>query len=44
MGSLAHYMQELSSIGFGIRDFVHEGNGEIWLDAFADPARHVPGC
>jgi hypothetical protein len=30
MGSLAHYMQELSASGFNIADFVHEGNGSIW--------------
>jgi hypothetical protein len=30
MASLAHYMQELSSSGINIRDFVHEGNGVIW--------------
>jgi hypothetical protein len=30
MGSLAHYMQELSRDGFAIADFVHEGNGDIW--------------
>jgi hypothetical protein len=30
MGSLAHYMQELSRQGFDIDDFVHEGNGAIW--------------
>ncbi|MCC7032131.1 MAG: hypothetical protein IT179_04760 [Acidobacteria bacterium] len=30
MGSLAHYMQELSSIGLGIRDFLHEGNHPMW--------------
>ena len=30
MGSLAHYMQELSREGFTIADFVHEGNGVIW--------------
>jgi hypothetical protein len=40
MGSLAHYMQELSHAGFGIADFVHEGNGAIWqvaLDTGAAP-------
>jgi hypothetical protein len=41
MGSLAHYMQELSSAGFQIADFVHEGNGEIWVSALKDPARYV---
>ena len=30
MGSLAHYMQELSHEGLTIADFVHEGNGAIW--------------
>jgi hypothetical protein len=30
MGSLAHYMQELSHQGFAIADFVHEGTGTIW--------------
>lgn len=30
MGSLAHYMQELSHADLTIDDFVHEGNGPIW--------------
>ena len=30
MGSLAHYMQELSHDGFDVADFIHEGNGVIW--------------
>jgi hypothetical protein len=30
MGSLAHYMQELSREGFDLDDFLHEGNGPIW--------------
>jgi hypothetical protein len=30
MGSLAHYMQELSHIGLGIHDFLHEGNHPMW--------------
>ena len=30
MGSLAHYMQELSREGFAIADFIHEGNGALW--------------
>ena len=41
MGSLAHYMQELSGAGFAIRDFLHEGNGDIWLAALNGPARYV---
>jgi hypothetical protein len=30
MGSLAHYMQELSAQGFALADFINEGNGTIW--------------
>ncbi len=30
MGSLAHYMQELSHIGLDIEDFLHEGNHPMW--------------
>lgn len=33
MGSLAHYMQELSHIGLDIRDFLHEGNHPMWDEA-----------
>jgi hypothetical protein len=33
MGSLAHYMHDLAAHGFEIRDFLHEGNGEIWKAA-----------
>jgi hypothetical protein len=39
MGSLGHYMQEMSTSGFAIRDFLHEGNGDIWLAALADGPR-----
>jgi hypothetical protein len=37
MGSLGHYMQDLSRAGFSIRDFLHEGNGDIWLSALQSP-------
>ncbi len=37
MGSLGHYMQELSRAGFSVRDFLHEGNGDIWLAALNGP-------
>ena len=37
MGSLGHYMQETSRAGFAIRDFLHEGNGDIWLAALEGP-------
>jgi hypothetical protein len=42
MGSLAHYMQELSHDGFALADFVHEGNGAIWDMALdTGPAPHA---
>lgn len=42
MGSLAHYMQELSADGFAIADFIHEGNGAIWnLAIETGPAVHA---
>ena len=42
MGSLAHYMQELSREGFRIADFIHEGNGELWALALSTgPAPHA---
>jgi hypothetical protein len=34
MGSLAHYMQELSNAGFNLADFLHEGSGPIWQQAY----------
>jgi hypothetical protein len=37
MGSLGHYMQEASRDGLAIRDFLHEGNGDIWLAALVQP-------
>jgi hypothetical protein len=41
MGSLAHYMQELSHAGFALDDFVHEGIGELWPETLRSPRRHV---
>ena len=41
MGSLGHYMQDLSSAGFSLRDFLHEGNGDIWLNALDTPRPYV---
>ena len=41
MGSLAHYMQNLSRSGFDIQDFVHEGNGNLWEEALRSPGDHV---
>ncbi len=41
MGSLGHYMQEASLDGFNLRDFLHEGNGDIWLTALDEPHDYV---
>jgi hypothetical protein len=41
MGSLGHYMHDLGREGFGIGDFLHEGNGEIYKAAVIDPAAHT---
>ena len=41
MGSLGHYMQEASHDGFAVRDFLHEGNGDIWLAALEGPRPFV---
>jgi hypothetical protein len=41
MGSLGHYMQDLSKAGFSLRDFLHEGNGDIWLNALNSPRPYV---
>ena len=41
MGSLAHYMQELSRNGFAVRDFVHEGNHPLWDEAIIAPQGRV---
>jgi len=41
MGSLGHYMHEASAIGLSIRNFVHEGNGDLWMEALRSPRRSV---
>ena len=41
MGSLAHYMHDLSAAGFHVSDFLHEGNGEIWIHAARYPRAFV---
>jgi hypothetical protein len=42
MGSLAHYMHELSHAGFDLDDFVHEGSGPLWGVALhSDPSLSV---
>jgi len=41
MGSLGHYMQEASHAGFVLRDFLHEGNGDLWIEAIKQPRLSV---
>ncbi|HTL46141.1 MAG TPA: hypothetical protein VL262_17520 [Vicinamibacterales bacterium] len=41
MGSLGHYMHDLAYAGFDVRDFLHEGNGEIWKAAVGHPQPYV---
>jgi hypothetical protein len=41
MGSLAPYMQETARAGLSIRQFLHEGIGEMWADSLVDAGRHV---
>lgn len=41
MGSLAHLMQETSADGIFLRDYIHEGIGQIWADSLEHPARHA---
>jgi hypothetical protein len=41
MGSLGHYMHDLSAGGFRVKDFVHEGNGELWTRASRTPRPFV---
>jgi len=41
MGSLGHYMQETSLEGFNLRDFLHEGNGDLWQAALEAPRLYV---
>ena len=41
MGSLAHLMQETAAEGIAIRDYIHEGIGQIWADSLEHPSRHA---
>ncbi len=43
MGSLAHYMQELSHDGFDLADFLHEGSGPMWAVALHQDPSLVAG-
>jgi hypothetical protein len=37
MGSLAHYVQDLSRVGLNVRDCLHEGNDGLWTYAAMRP-------
>jgi hypothetical protein len=39
MGSLAHYMQDLSALGMNVRDFLQEGNEQLWVHAASQGPR-----
>ena len=41
MGSLAHYMHEASSAGLSIRNYIHEGTGQLWIDSLASARAHA---
>ena len=41
MGSLGHYMHDLSAGGFRVKDFLHEGTGELWTHAARYPRLFV---
>ena len=41
MGSLGHFMHDLSLAGFDLKRFLHEGNGEIWRFAMLQPRGHA---
>ncbi|HXW06943.1 MAG TPA: hypothetical protein VD833_17050 [Vicinamibacterales bacterium] len=41
MASLAHYMQETAWIGLSIRQYIHEGIGQLWADSLAEAGRHA---
>jgi hypothetical protein len=41
MGSLGHYMQESSAAGIQLKNFLHEGNGDLWIAALDSPRAHV---
>jgi hypothetical protein len=41
MGSLAPYMQETARIGLSIRQYVHEGIGQLWADSLVEAGRHA---
>ena len=41
MGSLGHYMHETSTIGLVIRNYIHEGTGQLWIDSLVSARAHA---
>jgi hypothetical protein len=41
MSSLGHYMQETAAHGLNVRNFLHEGNGDLWEAARRSPVAYV---
>jgi hypothetical protein len=41
MGSLAPYMQETAQVGLALRQFIHEGIGQLWAESLVDAGRHA---
>ena len=41
MGSVAPFMHETSRIGLRIRDYIHEGIGQLWMDSLVSAGSHA---
>lgn len=41
MASLAPYMQETAHAGVFLRQYIHEGIGQLWIDSLVEPGRHA---
>jgi hypothetical protein len=41
MGSVAPFMHETSRIGLQLRDYIHEGIGQLWLESLVSARRHA---
>jgi hypothetical protein len=41
MTSLAHYMQETAGAGFSLKQYIHEGLGDLWAESLRSPGRHA---
>jgi hypothetical protein len=41
MGSLAPYMHETARFGLSIRQYLHEGIGQMWAESLVEAGRHV---